>query len=63
MAYLVSPCCGEDYEELAFRTEDHMYKCTTCDETFDVPEESYEYEQKRLDEKAEDQMEEERLGL
>ena len=57
---LVSPCCGAEYTELEFRTEDHMYTCSDCKETFDYPEVDYEYKQQRLEDAQEAQMDADR---
>jgi hypothetical protein len=62
--YLVSPCCGAEYVEKEFITEmGEKYICNECEELFIYPQEDYEYDQKRIDDIAEDRMEEKRLGL
>ena len=54
---LVSPCCGEEYTELEFRTEEAMYECSECKELFEYPEQTYEYKQQRLESAQEDKWE------
>lgn len=58
--HLVSPCCGEVYTELEFRTEEAMYKCSGCEELFEYPEETHEYKQQRLENAQEAQMDADR---
>tara|TARA_R110000823_G_scaffold98635_1_gene213511 strand:- start:1 stop:240 length:240 start_codon:yes stop_codon:yes gene_type:complete len=58
--HLVSPCCGEEYTELEFRTVDHLYKCDSCEETFFCPEETHEFKQQRLEDAQEAQMDADR---
>jgi len=57
---LVSPCCGKEYSELEFRTEEHMYKCSDCDETFEFPEQTHEFSQQRLEDAQEAQADADR---
>jgi|TARA_R110001606_G_scaffold365323_1_gene520117 hypothetical protein len=60
MADLVSPCCGTEYTELTFRTEEHMYRCSNCDESFAIPEKDYEYDEAGKENKAEAQLDADR---
>mgnify|MGYP003152801052 CR=1 FL=1 len=59
---LVSPCCGSSYDEIHV-AEDLAYLCDKCKDTFDEPEEEYEYNERMRENAAEDRMDEERLGL
>tara|TARA_R110002012_G_scaffold278308_5_gene465903 strand:+ start:164 stop:382 length:219 start_codon:yes stop_codon:yes gene_type:complete len=62
--YLVSPCCGSEYEEKDFITEmGEQYICNECSELFNYPEEDYEYSERMRENAAEDRMDEKRLGL
>lgn len=65
MAELVSPCCGGDYSDHIDDEGYDIYICDNhnCKEEFSEPIEDYEYRQRRLDDIAEDRMDEERLGL
>ncbi len=65
MAELVSPCCGGDYSDHVDDEGYDIYICDNhnCKEAFNEPIEDYEYRQRRLDDIAEDRMDEERLGL
>ena len=58
---LISPCCGADYEEVI--DEETEYICEKCKESFDHPEEEYEYNERMKENAAEDRMDEERLGM
>tara|TARA_R110000824_G_scaffold21263_9_gene79478 strand:- start:440 stop:634 length:195 start_codon:yes stop_codon:yes gene_type:complete len=60
MANLVSPCCGDDYTELDFRTEEHMYTCSGCKQTFEIPETDYEFSEAAKEAREEDRMDERR---
>lgn len=65
MAELVSPCCGGDYSDHVDDEGYSIYICDNhkCEEEFSEPIEDYEYRQRRLDDIAENRMDEERLGL
>ena len=47
---MVSPCCGDDYEEITDEpeeeTEYEYYICDKCKDTFDEPEEESEYNER-----------------
>ena len=66
---LVSPCCGANYEEIISISmelelgEDPItdYICEKCKDSFDYPEEEYEYDERMKENAAEDRMDEERL--
>ena len=60
---LVSPCCGSDYTDTFDEDRFEIYTCDYCSEEFDEPVEDYEYMSRIQDERAEDRMDEERLGL
>ena len=65
MAYLVSPCCGENYSDTIDEEGYEVYICgnSKCKEEFTEPIEDYEFEERMRESYLEDKMEESRLGL
>jgi len=65
MAYLVSPCCGQDYSDYIDEEGYEVYICdnSKCKEEFSEPLEEYEFEELVKEAYEEDCMEERRLGL
>tara|TARA_R110000824_G_scaffold253424_1_gene442365 strand:+ start:63 stop:260 length:198 start_codon:yes stop_codon:yes gene_type:complete len=65
MAYLVSPCCGDNYSDTVDEEGYEVYICDNpkCKEEFSEPLEDYEFEELGRESYKEDCMEEKRLGL
>tara|TARA_R110000787_G_scaffold53593_4_gene125432 strand:+ start:606 stop:803 length:198 start_codon:yes stop_codon:yes gene_type:complete len=65
MAYLVSPCCGQDYSDSIDKEGYEVYTCDNpkCKEEFSEPIEDYEFEDLMREAYEEDRMEERRLDL
>tara|TARA_R100000655_G_C2908454_1_gene180121 strand:+ start:395 stop:592 length:198 start_codon:yes stop_codon:yes gene_type:complete len=65
MAYLVSPCCGDEYSEYIDDEGYEIYICENprCKEEFSEPIEDYEYEARMQEDRADMEMDDRRLGL
>ena len=62
MAYLVSPCCGDEYTEALsmIRGQTESYICSKCNEHFSDPIEDYEYSEQMKEARDEDRADEAR---
>lgn len=60
---LVSPCCGSDYTDTFDEDRFEIYTCDCCKEEFDEPIVDYEYRARIEDDRADERMDDERLGL
>ena len=65
MAYLVSPCCGENYSDTIDEEGYEVYICDNpkCNQEFSEPIEDYEFTSRMREAYLEDKMDEKRLGL
>ena len=64
MAYLVSPCCGDEYSDQVDDEGYESHQCTNCKDFFSEPLEDYEYNEQQKEAKAEAEADERRdLGL
>ena len=64
MAYLVSPCCGDEYTDMVDSQGYEAHECSSCKDIFAEPIEDYEYDEQQKEAKAEAEADERRdLGL
>ena len=60
---VVSPCCGDEYEDTVDDEGYEVFTCHSCDHTFDEPISEWEFNERMKENWADMKMDEERLEI